>query len=156
MLEHPSYTFKFSTLYLYQNNSFLRISLDSLMWTEMYLNFELTLIWLSRYFALCAPFTKIKMNLKTRHFIIPVLMFAPLYNIPRFFEFTVIQEQKFTCIDYFEPEFDKDMLSCSSAFVYSEKETANYPCDSWYEENFVKMEPWIRNKIYITISFFQP
>lgn len=39
--------------------------------------------------ALCFPFYRLKHYLRARFFIIPILILAPLYNIPRFFEYDV-------------------------------------------------------------------
>jgi hypothetical protein len=41
----------------------------------------------SRYIAVCAPFFRLRHNIKARFYILPILLFAPLYNVPRFFEF---------------------------------------------------------------------
>lgn len=40
-----------------------------------------------RYIAVCAPFFRLRHNIKARFYILPILLFAPLYNMPRFFEF---------------------------------------------------------------------
>ena len=39
-----------------------------------------------RYIALCAPFVRLKYNFKAMAYMMPILIFVPLYNIPRFFE----------------------------------------------------------------------
>ena len=41
-----------------------------------------------RYIAVCTPFFRMKYNIKSIAYILPILIFAPVYNIPRFFEFT--------------------------------------------------------------------
>ena len=41
-----------------------------------------------RYIAVCTPFFRMKYNIKSMAYVLPILIFAPVYNIPRFFEFT--------------------------------------------------------------------
>ena len=53
----------------------------------------------NRYIAVCFPFFRLRHNLKARYYIIPILLFAPLYNLPRFFEFETVKEVSFTCLD---------------------------------------------------------
>ena len=40
-----------------------------------------------RYIAVCTPFFRMKYNIKSVAYVLPILIFAPVYNIPRFFEF---------------------------------------------------------------------
>ena len=42
-----------------------------------------------RYVALCFPFYRLKHYLRARFFTIPILILAPLYNMPRFFEYEI-------------------------------------------------------------------
>ena len=53
-----------------------------------------------RYIALCAPFVRLKYNFKAMAYMMPILIFVPLYNIPRFFESKSIVSKKYYCIDY--------------------------------------------------------
>ena len=48
---------------------------------------------------MCFPFFRLRHNLKARYYIVPILLFAPLYNLPRFFEFETVQDVSFTCLD---------------------------------------------------------
>ena len=57
-----------------------------------YFNFD-------RYIAVCFPFFRLRHNLKARYYIVPILLFAPLYNLPRFFEFETVKDVSFTCLD---------------------------------------------------------
>lgn len=52
-----------------------------------------------RYIAVCFPFFRLRHNLKARYYIVPILLFAPLYNLPRFFEFETVKEVRFACLD---------------------------------------------------------
>lgn len=53
-----------------------------------------------RYIAVCAPFFRLRHNIKTRFYILPILIFAPLYNMPRFFEFRTVTNTTFECVDH--------------------------------------------------------
>ena len=48
-------------------------------WTTVSLTIE-------RYFSLCDPFLRYRFMIKARHFVLSVITFSVLYNIPRFFE----------------------------------------------------------------------
>ena len=48
---------------------------------------------------MCFPFFRLRHNLKARYYIVPILLFAPLYNLPRFFEFETVKEVRFACLD---------------------------------------------------------
>ena len=52
-----------------------------------------------RYIAVCFPFFRLRHNIKARFYIVPILLFAPLYNVPRFFEFDTVKNVTFTCLD---------------------------------------------------------
>ena len=47
---------------------------------------NLILLFHCRYIAVCTPFFRMKYNIKSIAYILPILIFAPVYNIPRFFE----------------------------------------------------------------------
>ena len=51
-----------------------------------------------RYIAVCAPFFRLRHNIKARYYILPIFFFAPVYNLPRFFEFKTVQNTTFTCV----------------------------------------------------------
>ena len=52
-----------------------------------------------RYIAICAPFFRLRNQIKALYYIVPIILFAPLYNIPRFFELENILVTKYTCFD---------------------------------------------------------
>ena len=52
-----------------------------------------------RYIAVCFPFFRLRHNIKARFYIVPILLFAPIYNIPRFFEFETVNNIAFACLD---------------------------------------------------------
>ena len=52
-----------------------------------------------RYIAVCFPFFRLRHNIKARSYIIPILLFAPLYNVPRFFEFDTVNNVSLACLD---------------------------------------------------------
>ena len=54
---------------------------------------------LNRYIAVCFPFFRLRHKIKARFYIIPILLFAPLYNVPRFFEFQTVKNVTFACLD---------------------------------------------------------
>ena len=53
----------------------------------------------SRYIAVCAPFFRLRHNIKARFYILPILLFAPLYNSPRFFVFRTVSNVTYTCLN---------------------------------------------------------
>ena len=59
-----------------------------------------TILCFSRYIAVCFPFFRLRHNIKARVYIIPILLFAPLYNVPRFFEFDTSHTESFRCLDH--------------------------------------------------------
>ena len=50
-----------------------------------------------RYIAVCAPFFRLRNRIKASYYILPILLFAPLYNIPRFFELESTKETRYFC-----------------------------------------------------------
>ena len=50
-----------------------------------------------RYIAVCAPFFRLRHNIKTRMYVLPILVLAPLYNVPRFFEFRTETNVTYMC-----------------------------------------------------------
>ena len=58
-----------------------------------------TIFSLFRYIAVCAPFFRLRHNIKARFYILPILLFAPLYNVPRFFEFSTVNNTTYSCLD---------------------------------------------------------
>ena len=42
-----------------------------------------------RYLNICSPFFNLRHNVKARYFCLPIIIFAGLYNLPRFFEFSI-------------------------------------------------------------------
>ena len=48
-------------------------------------------ITVERFLAVRSPFFIQRHNIKARQFIVPVVLYAVSYNIPRFFEFTVAE-----------------------------------------------------------------
>ena len=53
-----------------------------------------------RYVALCFPFYRLKHYLRARFFIVPILILAPLYNVPRFFEYEIRSRVTKFCANY--------------------------------------------------------
>ena len=62
--------------------------------------------------ALCFPFYRLKHYLRARFFTVPILILAPLYNMPRFFEYEIKNKVYRFCANY-------------SDFVLSEAEYDN-------------------------------
>ncbi|TRY70870.1 hypothetical protein TCAL_02903 [Tigriopus californicus] len=50
-----------------------------------------------RYIAVCIPFFRLRHNIKLRMYVLPILIVAPLYNLPRFFEFRTITRVVSSC-----------------------------------------------------------
>ena len=50
-----------------------------------------------RYIAVCAPFFRLRNRIKASYYILPIVLFAPLYNIPRFFELESTKETRYFC-----------------------------------------------------------
>ena len=86
---------------------------------------ELMIYVFSRYIAVCAPFFRLRHNIKARFYILPILLFAPLYNVPRFFEFTTINNTTYTCLDNstFGPSLISDPKNEGSLFDPSRPRT---------------------------------
>ncbi len=51
----------------------------------------------SRYIAVCVPFFRLRHNIKARLYVLPILVAAPLYNFPRFFEFRAKSRTMYGC-----------------------------------------------------------
>ena len=49
-------------------------------------SFTTVALTVERYVSLCAPYLRYTYHIKPKHFIVPVLIFSTLYNLPRFFE----------------------------------------------------------------------
>ena len=88
-----------------------------------------------RYVALCFPFYRLKHYLRARFFTIPILILAPLYNMPRFFEYEIKSRLTKFCgnfsgrgvpYEFTEAEYDNltsaDIASCADE--WEERETA--------------------------------
>ena len=55
---------------------------------------------IERYISLCNPFLRYRFNVKASHFIVTVVTFSMLYNVPRFFEWKTHSElEERTCLE---------------------------------------------------------
>ena len=85
--------------------------------------------------ALCFPFYRLKHYLRARFFTIPILILAPLYNMPRFFEYEIKSRLTKFCAnfsgrgvpyEFTEAEYDNltsaDIASCADD--WEDRETA--------------------------------
>ena len=52
---------------------------------------------LFRYITICAPFFYLRHDIKAWYYIVPIVLFASLYNIPRFFELRTFQATRYYC-----------------------------------------------------------
>ena len=52
---------------------------------------------LFRYITICAPFFYLRHNIKAWYYIVPIVLFATSYNIPRFFELRTFQATRYYC-----------------------------------------------------------
>ena len=86
---------------------------------------------MSRYIAVCFPFFRLRHNIKARFYIIPILLFAPLYNVPRFFEFVTVKNVVFTCLDDQLHAFKADSINISGNNIVSKE----------YNETYINMHP---------------
>ena len=87
--------------------------------------------------------------------ILPILIFVPIYNIPRFFEFESFEQSKYYCVDYLTENFTKDDLVCLPN-ANSQDEISSITCTKWHEETTVKTRSKpIRDEFYIKVSFFR-
>ena len=50
-----------------------------------------------RYIMLCRPFFRLKYKIRASTFILPILLTAPLYTIPRFFEVDSYTNNSYVC-----------------------------------------------------------
>ena len=50
-----------------------------------------------RYIAICAPFFRLRHNIKAWYYMVPIVLFACIYNIPRFFELKCLLVTKYIC-----------------------------------------------------------
>ena len=83
------------------------------------------------YVALCFPFYRLKHYLRARSFIAPILVLAPLYNVPRFFEYEIRSRVARFCANF----------SGGGEFEVAEADFANLTeaevaaCDGEWEES---------------------
>ena len=94
-------------------------------------------ITVERFLAVRLPFFMQRYNTKARHFMIPVVIYALVYNIPRFFEYRVVYRG---CL-----EFDN---GTTSTLEYDKM--VNVTCDSPYILDYTDMR---RNQVYLSVSF---
>jgi hypothetical protein len=124
-----------------------------------------------RYVAVCAPFFRLKHNLKARFYILPILLFAPLYNMPRFFEFRSETNVTYRCVDHLvnsnvsrlandlNLDFNQqNVSSINSNLVLTEDDflKLNYTieCQHWNKKTLVDLvvTEFRKNQTYITVS----
>ncbi len=116
---------------------------------------------LFRYIAVCAPFFRLKYRIKARFYILPILLFAPLYNVPRFFEFKTTTNITYTC---FKATTMTSEVSATRHIVLSYEEfnmlsnvEVTKMCLIWVKKHVVELviTDFRVNPIYISVSRFR-
>lgn len=111
-------------------------------------------ITIERFLSIRLPFFIQKHNIKARLFILPVMLFAILYNLPRFFEYQIVYQG---CIPFpngtlSSLEYDQSQnLTCSHSYIldYSEmRETQLYISVTY---NFVFPNQLIFNESFLQL-----
>ena len=109
------------------------------------LSFQITLtgscyttiaITIERFLAIRTPFFMQRYNIKARHFMIPVSIYALAYNIPRFFEYKVVYNG---CLEF--PNGTRTTLEIDTLY--------NITCDSPYVLTYTAMR---KNQLYLSVS----
>ena len=67
-------------------------------------SFTTVALTVERFISVCKPYLTVRYNIRSRHFILPVLIFSLLYNLPRFFEWRTVVEDSVKSCDYLSPE----------------------------------------------------
>ena len=120
---------------LWGNNSFkwtLQISLTGSCYTTIAITTE-------RFLAVRMPFFIHKHNVKARMFIIPVFVYAVIYNISRFFELEVVYLscQQFINGTFTSKEFNDAMnITCSHPYAIQHtnlRKSSLYISVSWFQ-----------------------
>lgn len=91
--------------------------------------------------AVCAPFFRLKYNIRASLYMLPIAIFAPLYNLPRFFEFRTVTNVTYTCVDhlYNASSEPKSMVVDEETFSNISGSNLDIGCDHWSRRSFVHL-----------------
>ena len=112
-----------------------------------------------RYIAICTPFLRIKYNIKTVAYILPILLFCPLYNLPRFFEFkhkssNVTEYTKWNCTENEEVFTVDDKISMKGLIAINKSFDLEIQCLGLEKNSVHSLTPTETRKdeLYFTVS----
>ena len=79
---------------------------------------------------LCKPFFRLKYRIRASSFILPILLTAPLYTLPRFFEVESYSNNTYICLSnssywFIEANVNESMLSTWGNRSFLEAATGN-------------------------------
>jgi hypothetical protein len=70
---------------------------------------------------MCKPFLRFKYKIHARYFVLPILIFAPLYSVPRFFEIRYFSNSTYICTPnstyWFQAQNDNSEFSLNNINV---------------------------------------
>ncbi len=97
---------------------------------------------------MCVPFFRLRHNIKARVYLVPIIILAPLYNVPRFFEFTWIAKSFYSCADTDTSEWmSQEQFANLSAAEVAE-------CVEWRKEEIdtTIITEFRMNRLYVRVS----
>ncbi len=112
-----------------------------------------------RYIAICAPFFRMKYNIKAIVYMTPILIFVPIYNLPRFFEFKSYENVTYICTDELEDNYTGHDLQ-NSKLVIDEMEYLRrheneglMHCDNWHKKTLLVLDvtETRKDEVYVTV-----
>ena len=112
-----------------------------------------------RYIAICAPFFRMKYNIKAIVYMTPILIFVPIYNLPRFFEFKSYENVTYICTDELDDNYTGHDLQ-NSKLVIDEMEYLRrheneglMHCDNWHKKTLLVLDvtETRKDEVYVTV-----
>ena len=103
-----------------------------------------------------------KYGIKAIAYMLPILLFVPIYNIPRFFEFQSYENVTYICTDGMAENYTKADLMMAKLVISEEKFEKRYQlgynCTDWHQRTLLVLDvtETRKNKHYISVSIFFP
>lgn len=104
-----------------------------------------------RYIAICAPFFRLRHNIKAWYYMVPIVLFACIYNIPRFFELKCLLVTKYICSLNSTKEVEVEKWKYNYVMEHYNLTTKDINC--WSEAKYVLNTTEFRtDPLYIQVS----
>ena len=119
------------------------------------ISFKIMLYVFYRYIAICAPFFRLRHNIKAWYYMVPIVLFACIYNIPRFFELKCLLVTRYICSLNSTKEVEVEKWKYNYVMEHSNNTDLTKDINCWSETKYVLNTTEFRtNPLYIQVNKF--